>query len=101
MRRAGLAPSPVTSVAAMVAYALTGLYGVLATMILLIIPEAIGRSRARDRRRRTGRPWLHPIRWTRRTFAPLRRSFQVRRAVQSLRPDKFANPRTAYAGWRN
>ena len=37
----------------MVAYALTALFGVLATMVLLIIPEAIGRNRARDGRRRS------------------------------------------------
>ncbi len=60
-----------------VTYALTALFGVLATMVLMIIPEAVGRSRAADRRRRSKRLWLHPLRWFRRTMAPFGRSWEV------------------------
>ena len=62
---------------ATVAYALTALFGVLATMVLMIIPEAVGRTGAADRRRRPKRLWLHPVRWVRRTLAPLSRSWEV------------------------
>ncbi len=72
-----------------VAYALTALFGLLATMVLLIIPEAIGRSRSVDRGRRTRRLWLHPIRWLRRTFAPLSRSWEV---LSSARKHGLARP---------
>jgi ubiquinone biosynthesis protein len=65
-----------------VVYGLTALFGVLATMVLLIIPEAIGRSRIRDGRRRSKRLWLHPVRWLRRTFAPLSRLWEVLRAAR-------------------
>jgi len=65
-----------------VAYALTALFGVLATMVLMIIPEAVGRHRSADRRRRSKRLWLHPLRWLRRTLAPLGRSWEVLRAAR-------------------
>jgi ubiquinone biosynthesis protein len=64
-----------------VAYALTALFGVLATMVLMIIPEAVGRSRA-EGRRRPRRPWLHPLRWVRATLAPLGRSWEVLRTAR-------------------
>ena len=60
-----------------VVYALTALFGVLATMVLMIIPEAVGRRRAVDRRHRARRLWLHPVRWARRGLAPLGRSWEV------------------------
>ncbi len=60
-----------------VVYALTALFGVLATMVLMIIPEAVGRRRVAGRRRRSHRLWLHPIRLIRRTLAPLGRSWEV------------------------
>ena len=60
-----------------VVYALTALFGVLATMVLMIIPEAVGRRREVGRRRRSRRMWLHPVRWVRRGLAPLGRSWEV------------------------
>jgi ubiquinone biosynthesis protein len=60
-----------------VVYALTALFGVLATMVLMIIPEAVGRRRVAGRRRGSRRLWLHPIRLMRRTLAPLGRSWEV------------------------
>jgi ubiquinone biosynthesis protein len=65
-----------------VAYALTAVFGVLATMLLLIVPEALLRTRAASRGRRTRRMWLHPLRWLRRTFAPVSRSVEVLRAAR-------------------
>lgn len=59
-----------------VIYALTVLFGVLATMVLLIIPEALARAGV-ARRRRAKRAWLHPVRWVRRVLAPVSRSFEV------------------------
>ena len=61
---------------ATIVYALTALFGVLATMVLMIIPEAVGRRRT-EGRRRSRRQWLHPFRWVRRTLAPLGRSWEV------------------------
>ena len=55
-----------------VIYALTALFGVLATMVLLIIPEAIARTGVAPRRR-AKRVWLHPIRWVRAGTGPRRR----------------------------
>lgn len=72
-----------------VAYTLTALFGLLATMVLLIIPEAVGRSRSADRGRRPRRLWLHPVRWLRRTFAPLSRSLEV---LGSARRHGLARP---------
>jgi ubiquinone biosynthesis protein len=60
-----------------VIYALTALFGVLATMVLLIIPEAMARTGVGPRRRRSKRIWLHPVRWARRTLSPVSRSFEV------------------------
>ncbi len=60
-----------------VIYALTAIFGVLATMVLLIIPEAIARTGVAPRGRRRRRAWLHPVRWARRTLAPVSRSFEV------------------------
>jgi ubiquinone biosynthesis protein len=73
---------------ATVAYALTALFGVLATMVLLTIPEALGR-RGHPGRRRTRRPWLHPVRWIRGAFAPLGRSLQL---VRIARRNGLARP---------
>ncbi len=67
---------------ATVIYALTALFGVLATMVLLIIPEAIARTGVGPRPRRRRRVWLHPIRGIRRTLAPVSRSFEVLRAAR-------------------
>ncbi len=64
-----------------VIYALTALFGVLATMVLLIIPEAIARTGVTPRRR-AKRIWLHPIRWARQVLAPVSRSFEVLRAAR-------------------
>ncbi len=65
-----------------VAYALTAVFGVLATMLLLIIPEAITRGHVPARGRRSSRTWLHPLRWLRRTLAPASRSVEVLRAAR-------------------
>jgi ubiquinone biosynthesis protein len=65
-----------------VVYALTALFGVLATMLLLIIPEAITRNERRSTGRRSRRPWLHPLRWARRTVAPVSRTVGVLRAAR-------------------
>ena len=65
-----------------VVYALTALFGILATMVLLIIPEALFRRRARPRSRRTRRMWLHPVRSVRRTLAPVSRSLEVLRVAR-------------------
>ncbi len=62
---------------AQVIYALTALFGVLATMVLLIIPEAIARTGVGPHRRRRKRVWLHPVRGARRILAPISRSFEV------------------------
>jgi ubiquinone biosynthesis protein len=72
-----------------VLYALTALFGVLATMVLMIIPEAVGRRRVVGRRRRSRRPWLHPVRWIRRSLAPLGRSWEV---VSVARRNGLARP---------
>jgi ubiquinone biosynthesis protein len=60
-----------------VAYALAALFGVLATMLLLIIPEAVARRRVPGTGRRSKRVWLHPLRGTRRALAPISRSMEV------------------------
>ncbi len=73
-----------------VAYALTALFGVLATMVLLIIPEAVGRNRARAGHHRHRRMWLHPLRWIRQSLAPFGRSWEV---VRSARRHGLARPR--------
>jgi ubiquinone biosynthesis protein len=65
-----------------VAYALAALFGVLATMLLMIIPEAVGRSRSAGRVHRPARFWLHPLRGIRRALAPLSRSVEVLRAAR-------------------
>ena len=62
-------------------YALTAVFGVLATMVLLILPEALARTRASDARRRK-RIWTHPLRAIRRVFAPISRSLEVLRAAR-------------------
>jgi ubiquinone biosynthesis protein len=72
-----------------VVYALTALFGVLATMVLMIIPEAVGRRREVGRRRRSRRMWLHPVRWVRRGLAPLGRSWEV---VSVARRNGLARP---------
>ena len=72
-----------------VAYALTALFGVLATMVLMIVPEAVGRRHAGDRRRRSKRLWLHPVRWIRRGLAPLSRSWEV---LSTARRNGLARP---------
>jgi ubiquinone biosynthesis protein len=72
-----------------VVYALTALFGVLATMVLMIIPEAVGRRRVVGRGRRSRRSWLHPVRWIRRSLAPLGRSWEV---VSVARRNGLARP---------
>jgi ubiquinone biosynthesis protein len=66
-----------------VAWALTALFGVLATMVLMIVPEVVAASRRPDHpRRRSKWPLLHPVRWIRRTLAPLSRSWEVLRVAR-------------------
>jgi ubiquinone biosynthesis protein len=65
-----------------VVYALTALFGILATMVLLIIPEALFRHGARTGGRRARRRWLHPVRSVRRSLAPVSRSLEVLRAAR-------------------
>lgn len=81
-----------------VIYALTALFGVLATMVFLIIPEALGRTGVGPRRRRR-RVWLHPVRGARHALSPVSRSIEVLRAArrrglvrpQYLSPDGLAS----------
>lgn len=54
------------------------LFGVLGTMVLIVVLEALRSPRSRGRRRR-GRSLLHPIRWVRRKFAPVGRTLEVLR----------------------
>ncbi len=75
-------------------YGLTALFGTLATMVLLLVPEMLYRSgRARDSgRRRPRRRWLHPVRWLRGVFAPLSRTAEVLRVARHhglARPQYF------------
>ena len=65
-----------------VVYGLTALFGILATMVLLIIPEALFRHGARTRGRRARRRWLHPVRSVRQSLAPVSRSLEVLRAAR-------------------
>jgi ubiquinone biosynthesis protein len=65
-----------------VVYGLSALFGILATMVLLIIPEALFRRRSRPRVHRTRRRWLHPVRSVRRGLAPVSRSLEVLRAAR-------------------
>ncbi len=72
--------------------ALTVLFGLLATMVLLIIPEAVGRRRAPVRHRT--RSWLHPVRWLRQTVAPIGRFWEVLGAARHrglLRPQYLSS----------
>jgi ubiquinone biosynthesis protein len=74
---------------ASVAYALSALFGVLATMVLMIVPEAVGRRRSTPAGRRSRRGWLHPIRSVRRALAPLGRSWEV---LSTARRNGLARP---------
>jgi len=65
-----------------VVYALSVLFGILATMVLLIIPEALFRRGAHPRGRQARRRWLHPVRSVRRSLAPVSRSMEVLRAAR-------------------
>ncbi len=60
-----------------VQYLLALLFGMLATMVVLIVPEAIGRARRMGGSGRSARRFLRPIRWLRQELAPLSRSFEV------------------------
>ena len=63
-------------------YGLAAVFGVLATMVLLIVPEAVGRTRTRVPGQRQTRRWLHPVRWVRSTLAPFGRSWEVLRVAR-------------------
>jgi ubiquinone biosynthesis protein len=65
-------------------YGLTALFGILATMVLLLVPEMLHRSdRAASRRHpRSRRRWLHPVRWIRGVLAPLSRTAEVVRVAR-------------------
>jgi ubiquinone biosynthesis protein len=65
-----------------VIYGLTALFGILATMVLLIIPEALFRRRSRPSGRRSRRRWLHPVRSVRQALAPVSRSLEVVRSAR-------------------
>jgi ubiquinone biosynthesis protein len=77
-------------------YGLTALFGILATMVLLLAPEMLhrsGRARGADRRRGPRRRWVHPIRWLRGTLAPLSRTAEVLRVARHhglARPQFFS-----------
>ena len=58
-------------------YLLVLLFSLLANMILLIVPEAIGRARRVGARGPSVRRLLRPIRWIREELAPLSRSWEV------------------------
>ncbi len=65
-----------------VTWALAALFGVLATMVLMIIPEVVAANRSVHPRHRSKRLLLHPVRWLRRTLAPLSRSLEVLRVAR-------------------
>lgn len=73
-------------------YSLAVLFGLLATMVITIVLEAMVRPRTADRRR-SRRGWLHPLRALRRAVAPVGRFLEVMRHARrhGLARPKFAS----------
>ena len=65
------------------------LFGVLATMVLTIVMEALRARRSAETKPRARRLLLHPIRWLRGVFAPIGRSWEVVRNARRRGLAKF------------